>query len=282
MDLPSLIPVLRVLSNGVSLELIHTLAIGSADVTGIARTMELDVPTISHRLSVFRDLGLVDFVQHDRRRHYSLTARCTFTTNSRTHDVTVPCANSEMVSFISKTDRGWASWLASLLRPLGNATTLAVLSTLARHPCDVRSLARGLNQVQPRISQILRWLLLCGVVQCIPIKKRRVYELGRFVRSVEEGSAIEVYLPTFVASSSGIDDKQTAIRESLIDNSGREFSHGHRHALHREFDEGAVTLNALKLRIVSATQPDQQITAGSCERPPRAAHAEDGVKGSER
>lgn len=280
MDKPSLIPVLRVLSNELSLELLHTLATRSANVTAIADEMQLEVSSISHRLSILRKLGLVNFVQHDRRRHYSLTARCTFTTNSRTHDVTVPCANSEMLSYISRPDCGGGIWLASLLRPLGNATTLAVLSTLARHPSDVRSLARGLDQVQPRISQILQRLLSCGVVQCIPIHKRRVYELGRFVRSIEEGSAIEFYLPTFVATNNGIHGKQTAIRESLIDNSGREFSHGHRHPLHREFDEEAVTLNALKLRIVSATQPGQQIVTVSCERPPRDTEAEEGVKGS--
>ena len=280
MDMPSLIPVLRVLSNAVSLELIHILAISSEDVTGIAETTQLDVAYISHRLRVFRDLGLVDFVQLDRHRRYSLTARCRVTTKSRTHDVTVPCANSEMVSFISRTERGWASWPASLMRSIGNATTLAVLSTLARHPSDVRSLARRLNQVQPRISQILQRLLSCGVVQSIPIKKRRIYELGRFVRSVEDGSAIEVYLPIFGATSRGIHAKQAAIRDSLIDNSGRELSHRHRHPLDQAFDEGAVTLDLLKLRIVSSTQSDQQITAGSCERPPRATEAEEGVKES--
>lgn len=66
------------------------------------------------------------------------------------------------------------SWTA-----LGDRTRRSIFERIARRPCAVGELARGLPVSRPAVSQHLRVLKQAGLVTDRPAGNRRIYEVDR-------------------------------------------------------------------------------------------------------
>lgn len=64
---------LRVLAHPARLEIIHRLADGAVDVSGLAAAMGASQPNVSQHLAVLRSAGIVEADRHGREIRYRLT-----------------------------------------------------------------------------------------------------------------------------------------------------------------------------------------------------------------
>jgi DNA-binding transcriptional ArsR family regulator len=62
---------------------------------------------------------------------------------------------------------------------LGDRTRRTIFERLARRPCAVGELARGLPVSRPAVSQHLKVLKDAGLVIDLPAGNRRIYEVNR-------------------------------------------------------------------------------------------------------